>query len=446
MELGTTAFDGVFDQVSRELSGIIPEVASLKESAYQRFSEMGFPTTKDEDWKYTSVQLLRGKDYTPSLASSGVGLGQLEQFLIPDLNAPRVVFVDGHYSPGLSSFRAGGKLSVQPLRALLSSNQQSDLHRTVLTHLGRLADFKDHAFNALNTALFLDGAFVHVREGAIIEAPLHILYVTTGASASLLPVRNLFIAERNSSAHIVESYVTLAKSHYFTTAVTEVVCEEDAALEHTKIQLESLEAAHIARLHVRQQSRSRFSSHVFGFGGSLVRNEIYPILDGDHIECLLNGLTVIGGEQHVDNTTVIDHAKPDCFSRELYKGIYGGRASGVFSGTIIVRPNAQKTNAIQSNNSLLLSGDATIDTRPQLKIYADDVKCTHGATVGQLDENALFYLRSRGISRELGMALLIRAFASDIVSHVGLEPLRRYLEEILIQRLHEQVGAIDGDA
>ena len=283
----------------------------------------------------------------------------------------------------------------------------------------------------------------------MIEHPLQVLYLSTGSSqSSFIPVRNLIVAEAGSSLQVIESYASLANhrtdaEHYFTSAVTEVVCREDAVVEHTKIQHEGKQAAHIARLHVHQSARSTFTSHVFNFGGKLVRNEIHPVLDGERIECYLNGLTVISAEQHTDNTTIIDHAKPNCFSRELYKGIYGGSSSGAFSGTIIVRPDAQKTNAIQSNNSLLLTGDATIDTRPQLKIWADDVKCTHGATVGQLDEDALFYMRSRGINEQLAKALLIHAFASDIVSHITRQPIRDFMEQQLIERLREELGVAE---
>lgn len=440
----------MFAQVTKELNGIIPEFAQVRERAYERFSQLGFPTSKDEDWKYTSVQLLKGKSYAPKLTASGIALEQLEQFVVPDPAVARVVFVDGHYSPGLSSFKAGGKIEVQPLRSLLGApSAGTRSHEILLAHLGRYAAFDDSSFTALNTALFLDGAFVHVREGGMIEQPLQLLYLSTGSSqSSFVPVRNLIVAEAGSSLQVVESYIGLGgqrsdSDHYFTSAVTEVVCREDSVVEHTKIQREAHFAAHIARLHVHQAARSTFTSNVFNFGGKLVRNEIHPVLDGERIECFLNGLSVIGGEQHTDNTTIIDHAKPNCFSRELYKGIYGGKSSGVFSGTIIVRQDAQKTNAIQSNNSLLLTGDATIDTRPQLKIWADDVKCTHGATVGQLDEDALFYMRSRGIEERLARALLIHAFASDIVNHVSRKTIRDFIELQLIERLREELGVTE---
>jgi Fe-S cluster assembly protein SufD len=319
----------------------------------------------------------------------------------------------------------------------------------VQQHLARYARYRDRAFVALNTALMEDGAYVRIPRGVIVEEPIHLLFVGSaadGAPAVSHP-RILIVAEENSQATVIETFVGVGDGVgrptpglpdggvYFTNAVTEIVAAENAVLDHYRVQRESETAFHIATQWVQQARSSNFASHAISLGGALVRTDITAVLDGPGIESTLNGLYVVGGQQHVDTHTAIDHAQPHCNSHELYKGILDGRATAVFNGKIFVRQDAQKTDAKQTNQNLLLSRDAVIDTKPQLEIFADDVRCTHGATVGQLDADALFYLRSRGIDAAEARALLTYAFASDILGRIKVAPLRTALEELLFTRL-----------
>jgi Fe-S cluster assembly protein SufD len=374
--------------------------------------------------------------------------------------------VNGLYQPALSTVDTLPRgVKVGSLAAALDT----DFER-VETHLARCARFEDHAFVALNTALMEDGAFVHIPRGVVVEEPIHLLFIgTAGADPMVSHPRNLIVAEENSQATVIESYVggqvfgcsgvqvfgsdkdapafdvagpehlnTRTPEHpipYFTNAVTEIIAAENAVLDHYKVQRESEAAFHVATLQVQQGRSSNFTSHSISVGGALVRNDIRVVLDGPGGEATLNGLYIVNGRQHVDHHTVIDHAKPHCNSHELYKGILDGHATAVFNGKIYVRPDAQKTDAKQTNQNLLLSRDAVIDTKPQLEIFADDVRCTHGATVGRLDEDALFYLRSRGIGLAEARSLLTYAFASDVLARIKVEPLRTQLEELLFARL-----------
>jgi Fe-S cluster assembly protein SufD len=294
-------------------------------------------------------------------------------------------------------------------------------------HLTRLATFERQAFTALNTALFEDGAFLFVPAKLVVETPVHVLHIATAAGAVSHP-RALLVANEDSQVRIVESFVGLGAEEYFANAVTEVVVGPHAIVDHYRIQRESLQAYHVGSLHVRMERSATFSSHSITLGGALTRNDVFAVLDGEGGECTLNGLYVADGRRLVDNHTTIDHAKPHCDSHEVYKGILAGRAQGVFNGKIMVRPDAQKTDAKQTNRALLLSDAAQINTKPQLEIFADDVKCTHGAAVGQLDEDAIFYLRSRGLDLAQARTVLIQAFAGDILSRIRLEPLREQLE------------------
>lgn len=409
----------------------------LQTEALVSFLEMGLPNSRDENWKYTSLQTLNGQKFVRSdLKDRELPDKQLLlRFLAVKDSAANLVFVNGEFRPELSDISEKG-LSFWSIGQALRSAESSFEKKLLNDHLASYAPIKAHAFVALNSALFGDGLLIHVPEGKKLSKPIQAIFVQCGNTAHVATsVRNLIVLEENAEAKLVENYVALSKVPYLVSAVSEVSCAQGSRFEHTKIQNEANSAYHFSNTHVLQKSHSQYHSNNFNFGGTLVRNEIYPVIDGENAETLLNGLIIIADSQHVDNHTALDHAKPSSFSRQLYKGIYADKASGVFSGTIIVQPDAQKTNAIQSNKSLLLSNSATIDSRPQLKIYADDVKCTHGATVGQLDENAQFYLRSRGISAADAKKMLIHAFASDIISHVATADLREYLEKFLSGRL-----------
>ena len=408
-------------------------ILKLREQAFSRFVELGIPSTKIEDWRYTNVQGLAKAKF--EISQQAPSTASIAERLIPGLESYVCAIVDGAYVPALSTLPKLVGVVVQPISELCVAN---DPGSSLSDHLAGGAQLSTHPFAALNAATFTSGIHIKIAAKTVVDKPIQIAIVNTGATArAMQPIRNIIEAGARSDVRVFESFSGPEQDAYFTCCVTDVSCAEESNVEHTKIQLEGKESTHIGLLRIDQATKSKFTSNVFAFGGGTVRNEIHPCLGAEHIESFLNGLTVIGGEQHVDNTTVIDHAKPNCFSRELYKGIYSDKSSGAFSGTIIVRQDAQKTNAIQSNNSLLLSTEASIDSRPQLKIWADDVKCTHGATVGQLDEHAMFYLRSRGIPERTARNMLIHAFASDIVSHVSDEPVREYLQKLLLSRLGE---------
>jgi Fe-S cluster assembly protein SufD len=422
-----------FNSLARTLAGkgssaLLP----LRREALSRFTELGFPTRRNEEWKYTDVSPLTRLSFRPAPADRPSGCLLNGALPMGGVTACRLVFVNGKFAPSLSVTEALPRgVKLLSLSAALATD-----FATVEAHLARSARFHEQSFVALNTALWEDGAFIFVPRGIIVEEPIHVLFlISPDAGPVMTHPRNLLIAEENSQATVIESYTGGEGDIYLTNAVTEIVLAENAVLDHYRVQRESGAAFHIATQQTHQSRGSNFSSHSIALGGSLVRNDVNAVLDGPGIESTLNGLYVASGRQHVDTHTAIDHAQPHCNSHELYKGILDGRATGVFNGKIFVRQDAQKTDAKQTNQNLLLSRDAEINTKPQLEIYADDVRCTHGATVGQLDDDAVFYLRSRGIGQAEARGLLTYAFASDILNRIRVAPLRELLETHLFARL-----------
>ncbi len=408
-------------------------VHQLRKAAIARFAELGFPTTRHEEWKYTAVAPIASVPFTRAGYEQPMLLSEaLERLSFGLSEGARLVFVNGHYSRAFSSHRGlPGGLRVGSLAAALRADRER-----IAPHLARYAGYREHAFVALNTAFLAAGAFVYVPAGAVVEAPIHLLFVSTGlGQPTVSHPRNLIVVGSGSQATIVESYIGLDHHVSLTNAVTEVVVGENATIDHYKVQRESEAAFHIATLQVHQARSSTFASHSIALGGALVRNDVNVVLDGEGSECTLNGLYMVSGHQHVDNHTRIDHVKPHCLSRELYKGVLDGKARGVFNGKIVVHPAAQKTDAKQTNKNLLLSADALIDTKPQLEINNNDVKCTHGSTIGRLAEDAIFYLRSRGIGVEMARSLLTYAFASDIINRIKVGPIRALVEQLLVTRL-----------
>jgi Fe-S cluster assembly protein SufD len=405
----------------------------LRRAAMKRFTELGFPTLRNEDWKFTNVAALAKMPFRLPTASEAesIRLQDLERVCPHVGPSQRLVFVNGYFAPHLSAVQAlPAGVALGSLAQVLRQQPAS-----LEPHLAQYANYHNHAFSALNTAFLNDGAFVSLPPGTVVEQPIHLVFLATAAGEGCAAQpRNLVLLGQNCQVRLIESYVALQEEVYFTNAVTELAVGENATVNHYKVQRESLEAFHVATLQVHQARSSNFSSHYLGFGGALVRHEVRVVLDGEGCESTLNGLYLAGGTQHLDNHTVIDHALPHCASHELYKGILDGKAHGVFNGKIFVHQDAQKTDAKQTNQTLLLSEDAVINTKPQLEIYADDVKCTHGATVGQLDEESIFYLRSRGIGRDEARSLLTYAFANDIVGRIKIEPLREELEKLLLKR------------
>ncbi len=409
-------------------------LTELRKKALDAFAGHGFPTTRDEEWKYTSVAPVTGTPFRVALSRrpNGIPREDLENALFGQLKCTLLVFVNGQYAPELSCPR--------PLLDGVKAGSLAEfLEREpglVEPYLGRQARFEDQAFTALNTAFLRDGAFVHVPRRRVLPEPIHLLFVTAGNGAP--PVshpRNLIVVEDGSQAAVVENYISLGNPVHLTNPVTEVSVGAEAVVHHVKLQSESEEARHVATLQASIGRNGSFTSHAVTLGASLVRNDINTVLDAEGGECVLNGLYLAVGRQHMDNHTFIDHASPHCNSREFYKGVLAGASHGVFNGKIRVRKDAQKTDAKQTNRNLLLSEEALVDTKPQLEIHADDVKCTHGATIGQLDEDALFYLCSRGIGRDKARSLLVHAFASDIVERIPVEPIRTGLECELVTRL-----------
>ncbi len=406
-------------------------VRSFREQGLAQLERQGFPTPKNEDWKYTDVAPIVSRPFAPATDGARVDLKvRVEELALP---GPRLVFVDGRLVPGLSSLEGlGPGVTVKSLRDAVREDAE-----TLEAVLGQRARSEGHPFVALNAALLEEGAFVQVRPGAVAPSPVQLVFLSSGADASpvLASPRIVVVAGANSEAALVELYAGAEGGASFTNAVTEVALGENARLHHYKLQVEPDAAFHVASLHAEQSRDSRLVSHAFALGGALARNEVHSVFAGEGGECVLNGLYVGRGSQHLDNHTNLDHAMPRCTSRELYKGVLDGRSRGTFHGRVLVRPDAQRTDATQTNRNLLLSEQALVDTRPQLEILADDVKCAHGAAVGRLDEQALFYLRARGIPRAEAEQLLTYAFASEVVGAVTLEPLRARVERLVAGRL-----------
>ncbi|MCG8583349.1 MAG: Fe-S cluster assembly protein SufD [Pirellulales bacterium] len=402
----------------------------LHKRGWERFTELGIPTTREEEWRFTNIAPLASRPFTiaapDGVATPGIE-GLVEQATL-NSDFHRLVYVNGHYS------RQWSHIHELPAGVTVQSLAQSIRQRrdTVEGSLGRHAASRQSAFTSLNEAFVDDGAYVFVPDDVLVDRPIHLIFLSTGDTSAMSHPRNLVFIGKNSRATIVESYLGLPGSNSFTNAVTELEIADAAELDHCKLQHEQRKALHVATTQVRQQSNSRFRSHYFSFGSELARNELNCVLDGQEIECNLSGLYMPHDDQHMDCRTRIDHAQPHCNSFELFKGILDDQAKGVFNGKIYVHPDAQKTDAKQSNQALLLSDDAVIDTKPELEIYADDVRCTHGATVGELDEQALYYLRSRGIPTELARTMLIFAFANDVVQGVEVPAVRRHLESLLL--------------
>ncbi|HEY0514512.1 MAG TPA: Fe-S cluster assembly protein SufD [Thermoanaerobaculia bacterium] len=426
---GVDRYLAEFERFRRLLPPEPAGLSAMRRAAIERFAELGFPTLRQEEWRLTNVApIVQGTFHPPESDPDGVDPARLAPHIFDA--AARLVFVDGRFSARLSVL---GELPAGTIVTSLAEVLARSPER-VEPWLGRFASFDHHPFVALNTAFLRDGAFVHVPRGAV-TGTIHLLFLSSGdeGRATLSFPRNLFIVGESSQTKIVETYA--GEGAYFTAPVTELVAEPGAVIDHYKVQRESLGAFHMATFQVQAERASVPSSHSISIGGALVRNDVVAVLDGEGIDCILNGLYFADGRQVVDNHMRVEHAKAHCASHELYKGVLDGKSRAVFNGLIHVHKGAQKTDAKQSNRNLLLSRDAIANSNPQLEIYADDVKCTHGSTVGQLDEDAVFYLRSRGIGAEAARSLLTYAFASDIVERIKVEPVRRDLEEFLFARL-----------
>jgi Fe-S cluster assembly protein SufD len=407
-------------------------VRGLRESAFARFCQTGFPTTHDEDWRFTNVS---------TLAQTAFKLAQPAQVKDRDVSGYRLegaacqlVFVNGKFAAELSLLsKLPPGLHVASLSEILRNDPAS-----LEAHLGRYLNIERDAFAALNTAFLEEGAVVRIGRGAIIEAPISLLFLSTAANRpAMTHPRNLIVAGQGSQATVMEDYVSLGGGVVFSNTATELVAGENAVISHYMIEREDEQAFNVSTLRIQQGRSANVASHSLLLGGGLVRNNVHPVLDGEGGECLINGLFLGHGRQHMDNYMLVEHASPHCGSRQFYNGILDDQAHGVFHGRIVVHKHAQKTDAKQTNRNLLLSDAAQIDTKPQLEIYADDVKCTHGATIGQIEEDSLFYLRSRGLDERTARNLLLYAFAGECLARMKMGLARKKVERLVDERLFQ---------
>ena len=414
---------------------------SLRADAIGRFKEMGFPITRrgNEEWKYTDIRSIATAQFQlpESPATLELSDRRLRAVALGRLERNRLAFVDGVYSEGLSSTESlpAGVTVVNLSEAMRSSPE------LVRDYLARHADYRANPFVALNTAFMHDGALVHIPDGAIVEEPIHILFIATGKRETVSNPRVLLITGRDSSATVIESYAALSQGRYFTNSVTEVLPGPGAALRYYKVQQQSDKAFHITNTRVIMPRDSSFSSVNIDLGGRLTRNNLDVLMTGEGASVNLTGLYMPTGVQHVDNQVIIDHAVGYTTTRELYKGILNGKSRSVFHGSIIVREKAVKVDAIQEDKNLLLSDGAEADTKPAFWIYCDDVKCAHGAACGQIDEDVLFYLRSRGLSDTAARHLMVQGFVADVIASIKYEPLRTKIDALVKTRLAQWLGS-----
>ncbi|HEY4658357.1 MAG TPA: Fe-S cluster assembly protein SufD [Gemmatimonadaceae bacterium] len=428
----TTSYADFFSSVPS--TGAPAWLADLRRNAFARFGELGFPTTRNEDWHFTSVTPIAERTFKPLVPKAGAprpSLADVAALTLGDASWHRMVFVNGRFEPSLSAFAAlPAEVTVMTLAEALKESPE-----LVAEHLGKLAGYREHTFTALNTALMQDGVVIHVPRGVVVSEPVHVIHVTDAqAEGAAVHPRTLVVVEALAQLALVESYVGLGSASHFTNAVAEVEVGNGARVHHYKIQCESTEAFHVGTVQVSQGRDSVYHGFSFATGAALSRTNVYTKLVGEGAETRLNGLYLVDGTQHADHQTFVEHLAPSCASRELYKGVLDGSSHGVFNGKVYVHPAAQKTDGKQTNHALLLSEQARVDTKPQLEIFADDVKCTHGATVGRLDQLALFYMKSRGIGAEHARALLTYAFAAEVLETIELDTLREGLEQVAFAR------------
>ena len=411
-------------------------VHEVRSEAIKQFESIGFPNKKLENWKYTSLKNLLNTDYSvlPEI-NNVLEFKNIKKYLIDDIDSYKIIFVDGKYCSHLSETTHEG-MDICILSAALT---QSKYELIIENYFNKIA-LKD-GITSLNTAFSNEGVFIHIPKNKFVEKPIQIIHFSTGNESSLMfQPRNLVVVDENSQVQIIERHQSLSKNKVFTNSVTEIYADKKSIIDYYKIQNDNLQASLIDNTYVNQERNSAFSMHTFSFGNELVRNNLNISQNDEFIETTIKGVTIIGNKQHVDHNTLIQHNKPNCNSHQDYKGIYDNKSTGVFNGKIIVNKQAQKTNAFQSNNNILLSDKATINAKPQLEIYADDVKCSHGCTVGQLDKNALFYLKSRGIPEKEATALLMYGFANNILKSVKIPEIKTRINHIIANKLGVKIG------
>ena len=408
----------------------------LRGEAIKNFETSGFPSKKDEAWKYTSLRSVLKQDYSLFPKSEhSIEYRDVQSFFVDDIDTYKIVFIDGKYAAHLSQTTHEG-IDVCLMSAALS---QSKYQVVIENYFNKIA--AKHGLNALNTAFCSEGAYIHIKKNKISKRPIQIIHFSTGKEpALLLQPRNLIVVDENAQVQILERHQSLTKNPTLTNSVTEIFAAKRAQVDYYKIQDDKLEASLIDNTFIDQNQESHVAVHTFSFGGRLTRNNLNFYQNGVRIESTLKGLTIIGQKQHVDHNTLVHHIAPNCESHQDYKGVFSDNAVGVFNGKVVVEKEAQKTNAFQANNNLLVNDKATINTKPQLEIFADDVKCSHGCTIGQLDENAMFYLQTRGIPEKEAKALLMYAFANNVLESVKIPQLKKNINKLVAKKLGVNIG------
>jgi len=406
----------------------------LRSEAFVAFQKLGLPGNKHEEYKHTAITRELEKNFTFGASVAAPKKTDVANFLIHGLDANVIVFINGVYSKENSKIISpASEITIQNLEEVIATNNQF-----VVQHLGKMADYKADAFTAWNTAAWTSGIFIHVPKNTVVEKPVVLYHISDSANGEVSAIqRNLIVVEQSSELTVVEKFDSVESSLSFSNLITEAVVSENAGLELYSIQNDTGKRYQFGQTSIYQSNSSRVNTYTFTLSGKVVRNNLQLALDGEGIESHMYGLYLIGGETLADNHTVVDHKKPNSFSNEMYKGIMDGNSRGVFNGKIYVRPQAQKTNAFQANRNILLGDKATVNTKPQLEIWADDVKCSHGCTSGQLDEEALFYLRARGVSKETAQAMMLYAFAGEVLENIKHPVLKDYLDNIISERLHK---------
>lgn len=405
-------------------------VHKIRQEAFHRFEKMGFPTKRDEEWKYTSLKPILKHDYKIfHREDHAIEFKDVKRYFLSDVDSYKLVFIDGVYSSWLSE-TTHDKFDICTFSSMLKKFPE------VTEKYFNKALPQEESMAAINTAFAREGAFIRIRKNQTADKPVQVLFFTTNQDTEVMvQPRNLVVVEENAEVSIVERHQSLSDKPVLTNTATEIFAEKNSRLNYYKIQNDNLESSIIDSTSIKQYGGSNVNVGTFSFGNKFVRNNLNFFLQEEHTESHLDGITVIGDNQHVDHHTLVDHKIPNCFSSELYKGVYDDASHGVFNGKVMVHPHAQKTNAFQENNNILLTDKASVDTKPQLEIYADDVQCSHGCTIGQLNEEALFYLKSRGIPEKEGKALLLYAFASDGLRNVKIPELRKRLNKQIANKL-----------
>lgn len=417
----------------RDLSPTVPWLELVRNSAMDRFELLGFPTVRNEDWKYTNLAPLAKQSFVPANRPEKLTI-DAARFVYPETETAHLVVVNGFLSEDLSDKTALENVVAIDLLTAVSDARYNKIARA---YLARNAGYHNNGLAALNTAFLQSGLFLLIPKNTKVETPIQVTFLTDGETASF--PRLLVVAEEHSSATLIESFVSTGDREYFTNAVAEIIVKEGARLEHYRVQLESDKAFHTSLTSAELGRHGSYDTTSINLGGRLARHDISVVMDNEGAECRVDGLYLAGGDQHTDTHSVIDHQQPHCNSHQLYKGILDGNARAVFNGKIFVREGAQKTDAMQTNKNLLLSPHARVDTKPQLEIYADDVKCAHGAAVGQIDQEELFYLQARGINPELGRSLLTYGFAEEVIEKIKIDSIKRQLDEIVLRQLNTQL-------